>query len=276
MSLNTTPYAKDGLRQAEDFNCIIHFLAKRDLTALTFTDLFDRRGVRQADRLILLGGITTPDFAEIAAQAFHSGLAKGLMVVGGIGHSTQNLRDNIAKHSRYGSICTEGRPEADMLCDILTGFLGIDRNRIVVERESTNCGNNATFALQAARRNNAVPDFAVILQDPIMERRTCETFLHEWKTAPTVFDGFAPVIPLLNIRNGKLAFADPVHAGYYKMDGFLNLVMGEIPRLRDDKSGYGPNGYGFIGHVDIPDAVQASFDRLAPLFAQHIRPKYAP
>jgi uncharacterized SAM-binding protein YcdF (DUF218 family) len=263
-------------QQVDDLNCIIRFIARQDLTELTSDELFARRGIRQIDRLILLGGITSPDFAEITAEAFHSGFAAGLMVVGGIGHSTQNLRDNIACHPRYGKIPTEGRPEADMLVDILTAFLGVPPERILIERQSTNCGNNATFALEVARKEKAIPQTAVILQDPTMERRTCEAFLHEWATAPTTFDCVAPVIPLLTVRDGAIAFADPVHAGYYKMDGFLKLVMGEIPRLRDDENGYGPKGRNFINHVDIPETVLDAFDRLAESFSGHIRPQYTP
>ena len=60
------------------------------------------------------------------------------------------------------------------------------------------------------------------------------------------------------------------------MDGFLKLVMGEIPRLRDDEHGYGSKGHNFINHVDIPDAVLAAFERLTENFSGHIRPKYTP
>jgi hypothetical protein len=38
--------------------------------------------------------------------------------------------------------------------------------------------------------------------------------------------------------------------------------MGEIPRLRDDKDGYGPQGRGFIAHVDVPGHIEAAWSRL--------------
>ena len=41
--------------------------------------------------------------------------------------------------------------------------------------------------------------------------------------------------------------------------------MGEIQRLRDDENGYGPRGKGFLGHVDIPDEVEAGWQRLMQL-----------
>ena len=39
-------------------------------------------------------------------------------------------------------------------------------------------------------------------------------------------------------------------------DRWISLVMGEVPRLRDDEHGYGPLGRGFIAHVDLPDEVE--------------------
>jgi len=39
-------------------------------------------------------------------------------------------------------------------------------------------------------------------------------------------------------------------------DRWISLVMGEVPRLRDERHGYGPRGRGFIAHVDVPDEVE--------------------
>jgi hypothetical protein len=43
---------------------------------------------------------------------------------------------------------------------------------------------------------------------------------------------------------------------------FFDLLMGEIPRLRDDENGYGPRGRNFIVHVDIPEEVEIAWARL--------------
>lgn len=52
--------------------------------------------------------------------------------------------------------------------------------------------------------------------------------------------------------------------------------MGEIPRLRDDADGYGPNGRGFIAHVDIPPEVEAAFAELRSDFSvREANPLYA-
>ena len=46
------------------------------------------------------------------------------------------------------------------------------------------------------------------------------------------------------------------------MERYLTLLLGEIPRLRDDENGYGPRGKGFLAHVDIPEEVEAAFQLL--------------
>ncbi|MFD2245711.1 hypothetical protein [Pontibacter ruber] len=47
--------------------------------------------------------------------------------------------------------------------------------------------------------------------------------------------------------------------------------MGEVPRLRNDKNGYGPNGKNFIVAVDIPADVFAAYDELSSSFGDYIR-----
>ena len=49
----------------------------------------------------------------------------------------------------------------------------------------------------------------------------------------------------------------------WSMDRFISLVLGEIPRLRDDEEGYGPLGKGFITHVDIHEEVEMAWERLS-------------
>ena len=37
----------------------------------------------------------------------------------------------------------------------------------------------------------------------------------------------------------------------------LELLFGEVIRLRDDENGYGPRGKGFIVHVEVPEEIEA-------------------
>ncbi|GAA0070988.1 hypothetical protein UT300003_25120 [Clostridium sardiniense] len=55
------------------------------------------------------------------------------------------------------------------------------------------------------------------------------------------------------------------------MNRYLSLIMGEIPRLLDNKEGYGPNGRGFIVHVEISKNVLKSYERLKIDYNNFIR-----
>ncbi len=55
-------------------------------------------------------------------------------------------------------------------------------------------------------------------------------------------------------------------------DRWVELVMGEVPRLRDDAQGYGPNGAGFHAHVDVPPDVETAYAALLAAHPQWGRP----
>ncbi|MBM7833316.1 hypothetical protein [Clostridium sardiniense] len=55
------------------------------------------------------------------------------------------------------------------------------------------------------------------------------------------------------------------------MNRYLSLIMGEIPRLLDNKEGYGPKGRGFIVHVEIFKNVLKAYDKLKINYKDFIR-----
>lgn len=57
----------------------------------------------------------------------------------------------------------------------------------------------------------------------------------------------------------------------WDMVRYFNLLIGEIPRLSDDENGYGPNGKGFIAHVEIPIDVRIAFDELRKEYTGQVR-----
>ena len=64
----------------------------------------------------------------------------------------------------------------------------------------------------------------------------------------------------------------------WDIERYITLLMGEIPRLTDDKNGYGPMGSNYIVHVDIPDLVKQAFSLLREKYTESIRvanPAYA-
>jgi len=143
---------------------------------------------------------------------------------------------------------------------------GIDRSRILTETASTNCGENALFSRRALEAGARRIQTAILVQDPTMQRRSHAAFEHVWRDAPVTLLSCPTFVPIVRSEGEQLSFENRGMAGLWPMERFVSLILGEIPRLRDDESGYGPKGRGFIAHVDVPGGVLAAFSRLADHF----------
>ncbi|MEA1883952.1 MAG: hypothetical protein U9N62_05455 [Thermotogota bacterium] len=101
-----------------------------------------------------------------------------------------------------------------------------------------------------------------------MQLRTDASFQKEWASEKTTFVNFASRKPQLVLENNhiKLNMSDPP----WSLDRFLSLVLGEIPRLRDDANGYGPKGKGFIAHVEIPVEIEAAFEKITKMLPEEV------
>lgn len=257
-----------------DINIIARFLAVRNVNNLTREELHKHFAMEQADMLILLGNSLVHTWEE-AAKAFLHGIAKAFMIVGGIGHSTDSLRHTVARHAAYRDIDVKDRPEADIIKDIVVKHWGIPEDRIIVENQSTNCGDNASKALDVLLGTNCLPESMILMQDPTMQLRTHASFLQAWsRVTNKTFINYASFIPCLVKKDHAIEFEGHDHLGQlWTLERFLSLMMGEIPRLLDHPDGYGPKGRGFIAHVDIPDDVQAAYGRLLPVLPEKLAPR---
>ncbi len=227
-------------------------------------DTFDAEslGRRPADCVVVAGN-SVLHTAENAFRLVAGGQAERVLISGGIGHSTRLLWEAVAAHPLYHAVKSEGRPEAHILGDIARRVFGLEGDRILVEDASTNCGENAALSRRLLEASGTPMDLIVVVQDPTMQRRTDATFRHVWRDRPaTAFMSWPTFTPGVEARGDALAFVREDIAGLWPLDRFLSLALGEIPRLRDDPSGYGPKGRGFIGHVDIPPEVEAAHARL--------------
>lgn len=186
-----------------------------------------------ADLMLLFGG-SLPSGWDQAATALQSGRVGTLMLVGGRGHTTDVLRRLVGA----GADTTE----AEMMAAYLRDNHGIER--VLLERASTNCGNNVTLARDLAFRHGLRPRTVTLVQEPTMQRRMDAVFRLVWPEAVPV-NRPAP--------DGR---------DTWPRDRWISLVMGEVPRLRDDPRGYGPRGRGFIAHVDVPHEVEVAYASL--------------
>lgn len=261
----------DLKRMADNVNLLGDFCALRNLPALTGGALLARTGWEQADLMILFGACI-PAGMDLAARAYGAGIARQLMLVGGEGHTTAALRE--AVHAACPQIDTAGRMESEVMAAYLEARWGL--TGLPLERNSTNCGNNVTLALEKMAQMEPPPRRVILVQDGTMQRRM-----------DAGFRKYAPALELVNYAAwrvsvaagpGGLAYDGPTPWGMWDIDRYITLLMGEIPRLRDDAAGYGPRGKGFIAHVDIPEAVLTAFEELRGPFGDKVRgadPRYA-
>lgn len=189
-----------------------------------------------------------------------------VLITGGIGHSTALLAEAVA--GLYPDIEVAGRPEAEILSDIAVRFCGLDKTQILVEPASTNCGENASFSLRHLDEHGLRPNVVLLVQDPLMQRRTDASFKRAWLDSPwrTEFLNWPTFVPRLDWIEGDVGYAVELPPALWSARRFMSLLLGEIPRLRDDESGYGPRGKGFITHVDIPNEIEQAFQALITHF----------
>ncbi|WQF75000.1 Putative rossmann-like alpha/beta/alpha sandwich protein [Colletotrichum destructivum] len=233
-----------------------------------------------------------------------------LVLCGGVGHSTPYLYDAIAKHEVYNAVAkdAQGKAESRVLQLIAERWFDIqvqeigsegamicpdDRNRllVVVEDQSTNCGGNALESrrvLEACGVNT--PRSIIVVQDPTMSRRTVATFEKEYQQGSTVmprvmnWPTFTPKVTVGDFveNSGGIDILSQLTyvnnhpgnsfiSGLWEMERFVDLLLGEIPRLRNNTHGYGPKGKGFIVHVDIPERIEHAWKVLHVLFGEWTR-----
>src|SRR5688500_17993999 len=103
------------------------FLARRDVAGLT----------EPVDLIVLMGSAVI-ESVEVVAAAYQRGVARRILISGGIGHSTRYLVEAIER--RKLDVATEGRPESHIFADLLRDQ--VDQDAITIEDKSTNCGEN--------------------------------------------------------------------------------------------------------------------------------------
>ncbi|KNC95545.1 YdcF family protein [Trabulsiella odontotermitis] len=225
---------------------------------LAQNDYHPRPRPGEGDLVVLAGNAVIPTI-DAACQLVAAG-EQTLLISGGVGHSTTFLYAAIARHPRYNSIRTTGRAEATILADIAHQFWNIPRERMVVEDKSTNCGQNAQFTRTIMEEHDIHCQEGIVVQDPTMQRRTMATFARVWQDVPDAptwksYPGLTPV--LRNSEQGACFSGE--NTGLWPVERYLSLIVGELPRLRDDEQGYGPRGKGFISHMDIPAEVEEAW-----------------
>src|SRR5438874_2542896 len=132
-----------GSEQPADL--IAGYLARRDVA--------DLAALRPGDTdVLVVCGSAVLATVEVAAEAFHRGLAPLILVSGGVGHSTAYLVEALQRHPTYADVPTESRSEAAMLADVLHLHHGVPAEALLLEEASTSCGQNAELSVELLLR----------------------------------------------------------------------------------------------------------------------------
>lgn len=245
-----------GTEARHDLDRVAAWLARRDVASLTPRDL------APVDVLVLCGSAVL-GAVDVAAAAYRAGLAAGVLVSGGVGHSTPYLHAALRDHPRYGDVPTAARSEAAVIAEVLRTHHGVPDDALLVEEQSTNCGENAACSVDVLRRGPWQVRSLLLVQDPTMQRRTHESFRRSLRETPDVrLLSYAPFVPTVP-DPGAAFVTDDAGTEVWSMDRFRSLLLGEVRRLHDDEHGYGPRGAGYLDHVEIPADVVAAYRRLA-------------
>ncbi len=253
------------------------------------------------DLMVLFGGSILKG-ADVLAQAIQNNAARKYIIVGGAGHTTETLRRIVHENYPGIETAGQSEAQifqevlesvhhvkADYLeCQStncgnnITCLLNLIRKNNLpfdsiilvqdavlesvhhvkadyLECQSTNCGNNITCLLNLIRKNNLPFDSIILVQDAAMQRRM-DAGLRKYVSDPLIINYAAYQVDV-SVDNDQLVYTENI-PGMWQMDRFITLLMGEIPRLSDDAQGYGPNGQGFIAHVEIPEDVSKAFEEL--------------
>ena len=169
--------------------------------------------------------------AERGAQLFLEEWAPLLIFSGGLGAITRSLWN---------------QAEADQFAEIAIR-LGVPKEKILVENQSTNTGENILFTKRLlAQREIEVENF-IVVQKPYMERRSFATFRKVWPekkvliTSPQVsFDEY-----LNSYMNTELS-----------TDDVISIMVGDLQRIKVYPE------RGFQISQDIPDEVWSAYEEL--------------
>ena len=251
-------------KTADNINTLGQFCGIRDVSALTRENLQKRYGLVQADVMVLFGGSILAG-GDLLADAIANKIAKTYVIVGGAGHTTETLRLKVQQE--YPEIKAEALPEAEIFARYLKYVYGCEVDYL--ETSSTNCGNNITYLLDLLNKNKIDFSSIILSQDASMQRRM-SAGLKKYVPEDTVVINYATYSARTTYRDHRLVYENYIH-GMWSIDRYVNLLMGEIPRLTDDINGYGPNGKQFITHVDIPIEVKTAYEELKVIYGERTR-----
>jgi uncharacterized SAM-binding protein YcdF (DUF218 family) len=168
--------------------------------------------------------------AERGAQLFLDGWGPLIIFSGGLGRLTDEIWDE---------------PEADKFARIARQ-MGVPADRILIENQSTNTGENVHFTRRLLAENGLDPQTFILVQKPYMERRTYATFKQVWPEKEALVT--SPQISLADYPTGEIT-----------LDAVIHIMLGDLQRIRLYAN------KGFQIPQEIPEDVWQTYETLVGL-----------
>ncbi|MDF2565241.1 MAG: hypothetical protein K0Q53_1636 [Massilibacillus sp.] len=127
------------------------------------------------------------------------------------------------------------------------------------------------YALELMKQNKLCPKNIIIVQDATMQCRMDAGFRKYLENVEVQLINFAAYKVRVEVRDEKLVIEPSDLWGMWDIERYISLLLGEIPRLLDNNNGYGPNGKGYIAHVNIPLNVVKAFEELQTDYGDLLR-----
>jgi uncharacterized SAM-binding protein YcdF (DUF218 family) len=169
--------------------------------------------------------------AERSVELFREGWAPLIIFSGGRGAITKALWDE---------------PEAERFARIAMS-LGVPRESILTEVNSTNTGENIVFTRRLLAKRGLDPDKFIVVQKPYMERRAFATFRKLWPEKEVVVTS-----PQVSFREYLTEYTN--HS--LSSSEVVSIMVGDLQRIKLYPA------RGFQIEQEIPDEVWKAFEQL--------------
>jgi uncharacterized SAM-binding protein YcdF (DUF218 family) len=169
--------------------------------------------------------------AERAAQLFYEGWAPLVIFSGGQGSITRTLW-NEPEAERFARIAVE---------------LGVPRECILIEAQSTNTGENIEFTKRLLSERRIDLQKFILVQKPYMERRAFATFRKLWPEKDLIVTS-----PQVSFRE----YVDAYASRALSAADVVSIMVGDLQRIKI----YPARGYQIA--QEIPDEVWSAFEEL--------------
>ncbi|MFA5021479.1 MAG: YdcF family protein [Patescibacteria group bacterium] len=198
--------------------------------------------LEKADCLLVLGS-NDLRVAQRAAQLFLDGFAPYIVFSGtGFGHKDDLLSTSWSEW---------GKAEAEVFADAAIE-LGVPKDKIIIEKESQNTGQNILFTKKLLNSLDLNPKKIILVQKSYMERRAFATIKKFWPEIEVIVT--SPPISFDNYPNDQIS-----------EEKLINLLVGDLQRIKL----YPQKGFQIPQEIPA-DVWQAYEDLVAAGYNQHL------